>query len=137
VETTAVGKVKKVTCPKLTFLEGKTAVVHVGKCVALKEGSVDDLVQQANYVYAEDQVALGDQVRVKVSTVDKDRVQVDLAVRRSEVERASKSGIVIAGSSVRCVQKVQLGKIVKVVLDRNDHGSARTRVEFKVTEEKN
>jgi hypothetical protein len=129
------GKEEEMTCPKLTFLEGKTAVVHVGKCLALKQGSVDDLVQQANYVSPQDEVQLGNLVRVKVMGLDKKRVQVDLTVRHSEVEKASKRGIVVVGNSVRSVCKVHLGKVGKLVLDRNDQGAARTRIEFKVTAE--
>jgi hypothetical protein len=137
VQTAAGGKEQYVACPRVTFLEGKTATVHVGKCLALKQGTVDDLVEQANYVCPEDQVQLGNLVRVKVTGLTKDRVQVDLTVGHSEVEKASKNGIVVVGSNVRSICKVQLGKVVKLVLDRNAQGSARTRMEFKVTADKN
>jgi hypothetical protein len=131
------GKVQQEMAPRVTVLEGQAAVVHVGKCLALKCGSIDDLIDQVNYVPAEDQVRLGNLVRVKVTGLEKDRVQVDLIVRRNEVEKASKTSIEVVGSSLRSIRKVQLGKVVKLVLDKNDQGTARTRIEFKVTADKN
>jgi hypothetical protein len=130
-------KEKEITCPKVTFLEGNAAVVHVGKNLALRNGSIDDLVDLSNSICAEDEVSLGNLVRVKVSGMDQDRVQVDLTVRHHEVDMASKNGIVVVGSSLRSIHKVQLGKVVKLVLEKNDQGGPRTRIEFKVTAEKN
>jgi len=129
-------KEQEITCPKVTFLEGKAAVVHVGKSLALRRGSIDDLVDHANSICPEDEVPLGNLVRVKVTGMDQDRVQVDLTVRHHEVDMASKNGIVVVGSSLRSMHKVQLGKVVKLVLEKNDQGGPRTRIEFKVTAEK-
>jgi hypothetical protein len=137
VRTTPGCKEKDITCPKVTFLEGKAAVVHVGKSLALRNGSIDDLVDHGGYVSPEDEVQLGNLVRVKVTGMEKDRVQVDLLVRHEEVDKASKTGIVVVGSSLRSIRKVQLGKVVKLVLDKNDQGGPRTRIEVKVTAEKN
>jgi hypothetical protein len=120
---------------QLAFVEGKPAKVHVGSRFALNEGSIQDLLTPAA-VGPEDQVSLGNQVQVKVVGLKAGQVRVDLEVQRNDIETASKDGILIMGSNARMVRKVQLGKPVKLVLDRDDEGKARTRIEFKVTEMK-
>jgi hypothetical protein len=122
-------------CPRVTFQEKSTAVVNVCDCLKLTHGSVEDLVSRGGGCSsAEYQVWLGSMIKVKVSERDGDHVRVDLSVRRSEVERASKQGVLVLGQSLRAARKVRLGKVVKLTLDKNDQGMARTWVEFKVTE---
>jgi hypothetical protein len=120
-------------CPRLTFLEGQPAVVDVGKCVALVDGSVEDLVSQANYVRPDNAVRLGCSFRVKATGLGQDRVRVDLSVRRSEVASASQSDIIVSTSCLRAIKQVKLGNVVRLTLDKNDQGTPGARVEFKVT----
>jgi hypothetical protein len=127
------GKENIITCPKVTFDESQHPVVHIGRILSLAEGSVEDLVTQGNQVAPTDQVKLGCVLQAKVTGLGKDMVRVDLSLQRNQVETASKSGIVVVGSSLRAVQKAHLGKWEKVNLGKDEQGTARTRIEFKVT----
>jgi hypothetical protein len=136
VEVPANGDKQVVTCPRLTFLEGKPAVVQVGNWMGLTHGNIQDLTTHANYVSPEDRVRLGSQMRVKVTGLENDWLRVDLAVEKTDVEKADKKSIVVLGKSLRTVQRVRLDKPVKVILTKDRRGAAQSWVEFTVTQEK-
>jgi hypothetical protein len=136
VEVPANGDKQVMTCPRLTFLEGKPAVVQVGNWVGLTHGTIQDLTTQTNYVSPEDRVRLGSQMRVKVTGLENDWLRVDLAVEKTDVEKADKKSIVVLGKSLRTVQRVRLDKPVKVILSKDKRGAAQSWVEFTVTQEK-
>lgn len=127
------GKSQPLCCPRLSIPEGQAKVISIGKSVALKQGSVEDLVSQASYNCPEDEVHLGNKVVAKVTGLTKDQVRVDLAVNQCAIDTASQSDIVVAGSCLRAVQKVTLGKTVRLTVEKNDRGKPRTVVEFRVT----
>jgi hypothetical protein len=136
VEVPADGDKQVTTCPRLTFPEGKPAVVQVGSWVGLTHGSIQDLTAHANYVSPEDRVRLGSMMRVKVTGLENDWLRVDLALEKSELEKADKRSIVVLGKSLRTVQRVRLDKPVKVILNKDKRGAAQSWVEFTVTQEK-
>jgi hypothetical protein len=118
---------------QMMFVAGKPASLHLGRQLALHDGTVQDLVSPV-VVGSKDEVSLGVQLKVKVVGLAKGYARVDMTLQRNGVDTASKDGIVIKGSNLRVVRKVQLGKPVTLVLDKNDQDQARTRIEFKVTE---
>jgi hypothetical protein len=125
------GKESCQTHPRVTFEESSPAVVHVGSILGLKEGSVADLMTPAASVPPADQVKMGSMFRVTVKALEKDRVRVDLCLQRHEVETASRTGIIVQGHTLRAVQQAQLGKWVKLTLNKD--GAGATRIEFKVS----
>jgi hypothetical protein len=121
---------------QMMLVAGKPASIHLGRQLALYDGTVQDLVSPVvvGSKNGASLVSLGVQLQVKVVKLAKGYARVDLTLERNDVDTASKDGIVIKGDSLRVVRKVQLGKPVTLVLDKNDQDPARTRIEFKVTE---
>ncbi len=122
-----------VACPKMVVAEGKQAVVQAGNSVALNEGSVHDLVSQTAGPNTGRHVFLGSLIKARVEGMDDNQVKIDLVVKHNDVEAAGARDILVLGQHLRTVRTVTLGKSVRVVLDKNDHGAARSYVEFTVT----
>jgi hypothetical protein len=119
----------------VAMVEGVMAVVHLGSSVTLHEGNVKDLVTHASYIAPEDnKVQLGQKVQIKVVRADNGLVRMDLTLDRNEIEMASKDGIVVLGNSMRTVQKLKLGKVKIIVLNKDADGTASTWIEVKVRE---
>jgi hypothetical protein len=117
------------------FEEGKSATVHVGgQQISLTEGTVNDLVATPSRGKSEDQVHLGHEVVARVVRLGHDSVRVYLTIQHTEIETAGKDGVLVAAKTLRVVQKVRLGNPTTVVLEKDARGSARSRVEFTVTE---
>jgi hypothetical protein len=124
----------------MAVVPGVTAVAKLGDTVKLHSGSVRDLLapvrhfqepQDPDCARGQDDVHLGQLVQVNVVRADKGLVRVDLTVHRNEVDKASQDGIVVLGKCLRTVQKVKLGQVKKVALNRDDKSSW---IEFKVTQ---
>lgn len=129
---------ERVECgPKMTVMDGATAVMQQGSCIALQDGSVQDLVRCSHTVKPEDQVHLGFSLTARAESLEDDRVRLDVQLRRSEVEQATQDGIVVLGSTVRTALKVKVGKPVKVVVEKDDEGEARCWVELTVRQPAN
>jgi hypothetical protein len=120
-------------CPLLKCAEGHDTTMQLGGSVMMKDGLAQDL--DGPPAAGAEQVPLGSELHVKVTALDtKGQVRLDLALDTSEVEKVSKKGIVMMGSGLRAVQQVHLGKVVKYVLEKDDQGAARSRVEVMVKE---
>jgi hypothetical protein len=92
-------------------------------------------VTRVSHVTSEqDQVQLGQMIKVKIARLDRGLVRMDLTVQHNEVEKASKDGIVVMGDCIRTVQKMKLGNATKIVLSKDDQGGATSWIEVKVTE---
>jgi hypothetical protein len=120
-------------CPLLKCVEGHEATLQLGGSVTLKDGLAQDLDGPA--AAGAEQVPLGSELHVKVTGLDKkEQVRLDLALDTAEVEKVGKKGMVLMGSGLRAVQQIHLGKVVKYVLEKDDQGAARSRVEVMVKE---
>jgi hypothetical protein len=119
--------------PRVTLEEGSTAVVHIGRPLNLSDGTVQDLVNPVAAANPKNQVALGHEFGMTVVTLADDMIRADLTISYREVDSATADGLVVVGKTYRVVQKLKLGNVVKVVLEKDHAGNPRTQLEFKVT----
>jgi hypothetical protein len=129
------GQADHVHASKLMFPEGVPATIQFGGFIALQDSSMNDLVTSVQ-AEGSDQVQVGDLVQVKVTHVDEDLVRLDLVLQSSNVEKASKNGILVTENGLRLARKVHLGKVVKFPWQKDSDGNVRTRVEVIVKEAK-
>jgi hypothetical protein len=139
------GNRKEHCWPKLTFVRNQLVRLAIGTTVPLKEGTVRDLVRdengigivQAGFVQekqaAPDRLRMGESMHCKLTGPSDGPLCLDLTIEQSDVEEASKDGIVLAGKTYRVLRKVQLGTMFKMVLERDAHGDSRRWLECTVS----
>jgi hypothetical protein len=66
----------------------------------------------------------GGMVRVQVSAEHEGRVELDLDVQQTEIEKTGKEGVQVLSKSLHAVRPVKLGKATRLVLDRCPDGTA-------------
>jgi hypothetical protein len=133
------GKRNERCWPKVTFVRQQDVRMTIGTSVALAGGTVGDLlrekpvvVQAAHSVKKQADLApleIGDTVQLKLSGPIDGPLTLDMTIRQSDLEEATKDGIVVAGKTYRLLRQVQPGKSFKIVLERDEQDEARRWLE--------
>ncbi len=146
--------------PRITLIRGQLAYVSIGGTVLAREGSLQDLLSPVNcspttpvepsafvnaplpdrpsprsHVTAQP-VALevGTSLRVQVTAPTEGRLRLDATLQTSEMTEATPDGMRLVGQSYRFLKRVEPGKAVRLVLDRDSDGAAKRWLECTVTE---
>jgi len=115
VETTKRGGAKTKTMPALTFFDEQTVCLFVTE--NLTSSSPSDL-------------NVGIAIQLRTQTVSSDKVLLEIFLKRNELDRLSRDGVTVLGRIVQTVQTVELGKPLRLILERDAGGSPRQWLEF-------
>ncbi len=106
--------------PRVTVLEGQPASVNL--CDIAAAGQRD----------GQKPVRTDGLMQVQVEELDSGDLLLDLTVQKNTVEKSGKSGTVVLCRRLAAVQEMKPGKPMKLVLEKDDQGGARTWVEVMV-----
>ncbi len=106
--------------PRVTVLEGQPASVNL--CDIAAAGQRDE----------QKPVRTDGLMQVQVEELDSGDLLLDLTVQKNTVEKSGKSGTVVLCRRLAAVQEMKPGKPMKLVLEKDDQGGARTWVEVMV-----
>jgi hypothetical protein len=130
IETRGADDHKVTSMPPMTVFKGKPASIRIPASLVLGRCPEDPKPDQP-------QRDMGTLLRVRVSRGETNGVRLELAVYK-EVERIVPDGgahALVPVASLRAVQGVKLGKVVKLVLDHDvDHGTVQSWMEVVVKE---
>jgi hypothetical protein len=103
-------------CPKLVVLEGQSAMVSFDDHEAVLATAAESTPRPGRS---------GGMVHVQVSGEDDGKINLDLNVQQTTVEKCGKEGIQMVSHAVHVLRPMSLGKPTRVVFDRDTDGKAR------------
>jgi hypothetical protein len=131
------GVTRTVQLPRATFMRGQQFTISVGGSVLVRDGSIQDLNNEIRGQAAQaeaETVCTGLVLRAKVTAAEGARLRLDATLRRTEIVEATRDGLQFAERSYRVIRRVECGKPVKVVLDKDNQGKPMRWLECTVTE---
>jgi hypothetical protein len=139
-EARIVEKVEGVTrtaqLPRATVFRGQLFTISVGSTVTVRDGSIRDFNGEGSGQAARTEaeaVTTGLVLCAKMTAAEGARLRLDAKLRRTELTEATQDGLQFAERGYRVIRRVESGKPVKVVLDRDDQGKPVRWLECTVT----
>jgi hypothetical protein len=119
--------------PQLAVTLGQTAMVRVGQEIPMRSYTVADLIGAQDAPLSGGTIPVGKSVQAQLRCGPDGAFRLDLTYTEQEVAHAGKDGVDVGGSTHRFLRPVELGKVVKLPLQRDDSGTLRRWLEVTVT----
>jgi hypothetical protein len=143
--------------PRITFVRGQQMHVLSGRTVMVRDGTLQDLLpvgtslleaplcrinpgpwispaEAARKAMPPVSVEVGMSLRAKLTSAEGKYLRLDVTFQTNEMTEVTPEGMRVVGQSYRFLQRVETGKPVRLVLEKDNDGAAKKWLECTVTE---